>query len=652
MKKIVSTIFSTGRRRELTGPLAHAVTFFAAAVAAWVIYKTVLSTGDLFAMTISFLSAMLALLFLLFGAGTSSDHTRPSVLDFILVGISIAAGIYFSLNSESIISRISLLDPLSTYDIVFGTALFVLTIEATRRAIGPSLTVIVLLFVAYNLLGNFLPGALGHGGIDYEHFLDLMVFTTDGIFGVPLRVAATYVFLFVLFGTFLTRCGGGDFFFNLAAALTGRKVGGPAKVAVISSGLYGTISGSPTSDVVVTGSITIPMMQRLGYPAVLAAGVEITASTGGSLLPPVMGSAAFIMAEYTGIPYRDIAIAAVIPALLYYLGVYTQVHLRSLRLGMLGMAEKDIPKLGPTLRQGTPFYVPLAVLVTALLMGYSPSYVAVYATLSVIALSFFNKKTRMGLKDYYSILAETTLLTVSVTAACAAAGLVIGGLTMTGLATKFSFLVSLITGSSLFLSLLIGGAFTILLGMGMPTPSVYILAAVLIGPMLINLGLPVLTAHMFLLYYACMSAITPPVAVAAFAASAIARANPLDIAVAACRLSVVTFLVPFAFVYSQGIVLLGSPFDILLDTTSAIVGAILLAAAVEGYFKGQIAWWGRCLLAAAGFFLFVPRLSWAAIPAGIAIAAVVFFLSPGLRSVNPGLMTPTAGRTRPKTAKE
>ena len=629
-------LFSTGAVRHPTGVLAQVIKFTAAAVALWVVYSTTISTGDLFAMTIKFLSIMMALLFLLHGATSASDPTRPSAIDFILAVASLAAGVYFTVNSETIINRISLMDPLSQYDIFFGSVVFILTMEATRRTIGMSLTLIVVVFVIYNLFGHHLGGAVGHGLIPYQHFLDLMVFTTDGIFGVPVRVAATYVFLFVLFGTFLTRCGGGEFFFNLAAALTGGKVGGPAKVAVISSGLYGTISGSPTSDVVVTGSVTIPMMKRLGYPAALAAGVEVTASTGGGLLPPVMGSAAFIMAEYTGISYRDIALAATIPSLLYFVGVYTQVHLRSLRLGLAGMADKDIPKLGPTLRQGMPFYVPLAVLIAALLLGYSPNFVAVFATLSVIAVSLISKKTRLGLKDYYSILAETTLLTVSVTAACAAAGLVIGGLTMTGLATKFSSLVFLLTESNVFLSLLVGAALTILLGMGMPTPSVYILAAVLVGPMFVNLGIPLMAAHMFILYYACMSAITPPVAVAAYAASAIAQTNPLDIAMAAVRLSIVTFIVPFAFVYSHGLLLIGSPLNIVVDTVCATLGALLLAAAVEGYFKGPVAWWGRLLLTGAGFCLFVPRLGWSVVPAGAAMAAVAFFLAPGLRDRNPG----------------
>lgn len=644
---LLGLLFSTGSRRRLTGPLAQAVRLSAAVVALWVVYYNTLSTGDLFAMTIKFLSVMLALLFLLYGATANSNPARPSVLDFTLAIAALTAGVYFAINSEIIINRISLLDPLTPYDVLFGSILLVLTIEATRRTVGMALTLIVLVFIAYNLLGHHLSGAIGHGLITYRHFLDMMVFTTDGIFGVPLRVVATYVFLFVLFGTFLTRCGGGEFFFNLATALTGRKVGGPAKVAVVSSGLYGTISGSPTSDVVVTGSVTIPMMRRLGYPARLAAAVEVTASTGGSVLPPVMGSAAFIMAEYTGIAYRDIALAGVIPAMLYFLGVYTQVHLRSLRLGLRGMAEKDIPKLGPTLRQGAPFYVPFVVLIVALLMGYSPTYVATFATLSVIALSFLKKETRLRLKDYYSILAETTLLTVSITAACAAAGLVIGGLSMTGLAAKFSSLVFVMTGGTLFSSLIVGALLTILLGMGMPTPSVYILAAVLVGPVLVNLDVPVMAAHMFILYFASLSALTPPVAVAAYAASAIAQANPLHIAVTAVRLSIVTFLVPFAFVYSHGIVLIGSPSDLVLDVVSAAAGALLIAAAVEGYYKGQVAWWGRLFLGGAGATFLAPTTNWFMLPVGIGLALAALLLAPGLRAANSGVRVPRA-----RTAKE
>lgn len=638
---VAKLVFSTGPRRHLTGWLARVIAPFAALIAVWVIYENTIGTSDLFAMTISFLSVMLAMIFMTVGAHAHSNVNRPSMFDFAFTAATLVAGSYFYVNSETIITRVNLMDPLSVYDVTFGTILFLLSIEATRRTVGMALTSIVLIFVAYNLFGHYLPGAFSHGYISYHHFLDMMAFTTDGIFGVPLKVSATYVFLFVLFGTFLNSAGGGEFFFNLAAAISGRKPGGPAKIAVISSGLYGTISGSPTSDVVTTGSITIPMMRRLGYSPGLAGGVEVAASTGGSLLPPVMGSAAFIMAEYTGIAYRDIVIAGLFPALLYYVGIYAQVHLRSLKLGLSGLDEKEIAKLAHTLRKGAVFLVPLVVLVAALLNGYSPTFVAAFGALSVVVVASLRKKTRMSIKDIYHTLAKTTFAMVPVTAACAAAGLVIGGLTMTGLAGKFASLVFLLTASNIPLTLFLAGALTILLGMGMPTPSVYVLAAVLIGPLLERLGFPLLAAHMFLLYFSCLSALTPPVAVAAYAASAITQSNPLQIAVIATRLAIIAFVIPFAFLYSQELLLEGAPLEILLALVLAVLGALVLALAIEGYWKARLAWWERLLLATAAICFFVPTLGWT-ILLGAGLTILTFLVSPGLRPVGA-----VAGKTRP-----
>ncbi|MFQ5765208.1 MAG: TRAP transporter permease, partial [Rhodospirillales bacterium] len=382
-------------------------------------------------------------------------------------------------------------------------------------------------------------------------------------------------------------------FFEFAAALGGRRPGGPAKVAVVSSGLYGMISGSPTSDVVVTGSITIPIMRRLGYPRALAGAVEVAASTGGSLVPPVMGSAAFIMAEYTGIEYRDIVVAAVLPALLYYVSIYAQVHFRSLKMGLRSLDEDRIPRLGPTLRQGGLFFVPLAALTAGLLFGYTPTMVAVFGTVAVLAVAALRKKTRLGPSGLFKALAETSFRMVPVAGACAAAGLVIAGITMTGLAAKFAHVVYAITGAAVFPSLLIAAALTIVLGLGMPTPSAYILAAVLMGPLLANLGVPNMPAHLFLLYYAVMSAITPPVAVAAYAASSFAEANPLHIAALAVRLALAAFIVPFAFVYGPELLMIGSPWEILAAFITAGAGVVLLALAVEGYWKTAIPWWAR-----------------------------------------------------------
>ncbi len=468
----------------------------------------------------------------------------------------------------------------------------------------------MLIIFAYNLWGHVLPGEIGHGYIPYEHFLDLIAFTTDGIFGAPLRVAATYAFLFVLFGTILNKVGGGEFFFNFASAAAGSAKGGPAKIAVISSGLYGTISGNPVADVVTTGSITIPVMKRLGYPAALAGGIEMAASVGGSLAPPVMGSAAFIMAEYTGIPYGDIAIAATIPALLYYLGVYAQVHFYAEKYNLRGLDPDTLPRLRDTLMQGWPFIIPLAVLIVFIVMGFSANLTAMGAALAVFVVALFSKRTRIGIIALYEVFAETAMRMVPVAGACAAAGLIVGALTMTGLSVKFVDLIRILTGDSLFLTLMITALLTLLLGLGLPTSSSYILAAVLIAPVLTKLGLSVMAAHMFILYYAVLSAVTPPVAVAAYAASAIAQANPLAISVLACRMSVVAFIVPFSFAYGEELLLRGDWYMIMLATLSAGIGTVLLALAMEGFWKRQYSRPVRALIALVGLVFLAPALFW------------------------------------------
>jgi TRAP transporter 4TM/12TM fusion protein len=496
----------------------------------------------------------------------------------------------------------------------------VLTIEITRRTTGLGLTTVVLIFVAYNFFGHLLGGVLQHGEIDWVHFIDIMVYTTDGIMGLPARVAATYAFMFVLFGVVLYAAKGAEFFYDFAAALSGGRPGGPAKVAVISSGMYGMISGSPTADVVTTGSVTIPVMKRLGYKSEVAAAIEVAASTGGSIMPPVMGSAAFIMAEYTGIEYRDIAIAAVLPALLYYVCVYGQVHFRAVRLGLGALDASQIPTLLSTLRKGSLFFVPLVVLVGALLYGYTPTMVAVYGTVSVIVVSWFQRHTRLGPHDLWQTLADTTYRIVPVAGATAAAGLVIAGLTMTGLAAKFAHVIYAVTDANQLTALLIGAALTIVLGCGMPTPSAYILAAVLMGPLMNQLHIDPLPGHLFLLYFAVMSAVTPPVAVAAYAASAIADANPMAIAGHAVKLCLAAFVVPFVFVFGPELVWQGPLWKTAITFGTAAVALVFLSAAIENYTRWADTRWTRILLALGALCMITPMLWLTGI--GIVIVAI------------------------------
>jgi TRAP transporter 4TM/12TM fusion protein len=636
--RLIDVFFSVGARRRPRGALAFIITPFAILMGLWVIYAALFAIIDPLAHSIIFACGILALLFMVCGPTPKSDPVTPHWTDWPLSALSLASGIYFALHVKEIATRITLLDPLSQWDIFFGTAIFLVTLEATRRATGLGLTLIVLIFIAYNFLGHKIDGALGHGYISYEHFLDIMVFTTDGIFGVAVRVAASYAFLFVFFGTILDRAGGAKFFYDIAAVFTGKTPGGPAKIAVVSSGLYGMISGSPTADVVTTGSVTIPVMKRLGYSGTLAGAVEVAASTGGNIMPPIMGSTAFIMAEYLGIPYRDIAIAATFPGLLYYIGVYAQVHLRSVHLGFRGLPAEQIPKLAPTLKQGGFFIVPLVVLTVALLLGYSPSMVAVIGAISVVGVAALRKETRMGPIRVLHALAEATMLMVTVTAACAAAGFVIGGISMTGLAAKFAHLMSFVSGGNLLPALLLIAALSTLLGMGMPTPNVYILTAALTGPLLAQLGVGKMEAHMFLLYFAALSAMTPPVAVAAYAAAPIADANPLHIGFTAVRLSIAAFIVPFAFIYAPEMLLEGALWEIGFAVLSCLAGVILLAAAVEGFFKTELGWPARVLLGGAALAFIVPDVTHAFVGGALTAGgfAVNRFIRPGRRVDRPG----------------
>lgn len=598
-----SFFFNTGVRRRPVGLVGHFAKAFAALTSIWVVYAAAFSRADSLTLTMTFLSLMLVLSFVLIGPSQNASREQVNITDWVFALAAAVTGAYFVTQADEIAMRITLLDPLSVPDLVFASILLLLTIEAMRRSVGVGLTSIVLLFLAYNLFGDRLGGMLGHGEISYGHFVDITVFTTDGLFGAPLRVAATYAFLFVLFGTALSKAGGAQFFYNLAAYLTGGAVGGPAKIAVVSSGLYGTISGSPTSDVVTTGSVTIPMMKKMGYRSAFAAATEVAASTGGSLLPPVMGAAAFIMAEYTGISYTDIALAALIPALLYYVPIYIQVHLRATRDGLSGVDRSTIPPLGKILKDGGLFFVPLGVISWALLSGYTPTYSAIYGLVGVLAVSMLRKATRMGLSDLYGVLSETSFRMVAVAGACAAAGLVIGGITMTGLASKFSSLVFMISGADVLLSLIVAAVLTTLLGMGMPTPSAYILAAVLISPVLQRLGVDMMAGHLFVLYFAVMSALTPPVAVAAYAASAIADENPLVIAAQAVKIALGAFLIPFAFVYQPALLLNGSVIEIVFAVITAVAGLAFVAAAAEGYVRRPYGRGPRLLLLAAGMCL-------------------------------------------------
>lgn len=617
---MLPSLTETGRRRELAPTLRKIVIVVAAAFAGWVVYANLFVISDPLILGILFIAGIYSILFVAIGATSRAPDTVP-FYDWALSILSLACGIYFYFSAGAISNRISLLDPFTPDQFFFGSALLFLTLEATRRTTGLGLTGVVILFLLYNLFGYLLPPPFGHRVSEFSYLLDILVFTTDGLFGVPIQVVASYVFLFVMFGTFLSKAGGGDFFFNLASLATGRARGGPAKIAVISSGLYGTMSGSPTSDVVATGSITIPVMKRLGYSARFAAAVEVAASTGGSAMPPIMGSAAFIMAEYTGISYNDIVVAAAFPALLYYGGVFAQVHLRAVKLD-LRPSDDEIPTVAQTFRTGWVFMLPIFGIIAALLAGYSPTFTAGVGVVGTIVAATILKETRLSPWQIIEGLGTTTLQILPVAGACAAAGLVIGGLSMTGLGMKAANVILHLSSGDPIITLLLAAAVTIVLGLGMPTPSAYILAAVLVGPALAKLGYPVLPSQMFLLYYAVLSALTPPIAVAALAASAIADEDPFKIAFSAVRLAVVGFLLPFAFVWNPAILLMSDPLTNVIAVVGAVFAMLAIACSVEGMLARSLNHIERILLLLAGAAAVSPQPL--LVGAGVLVIIAVF----------------------------
>ena len=512
-----------GRRRKLSAFWNFVVACLVLAFAALEFYGAPFGYLDSFLLRAMFVGFVLTLTFICYTPSPSVKSEKVPWPDVGLAAIGFAAGLYILFNGERIITRWTGVDPLSLGDILVTLALVVLVLEVTRRTVGPVLLCIILAFVLYNFAGKYMPGYFGHRGMTLTGFLDRMVFTFDGIFGKPIGVTCTYVYMFVLFGQVFNEAGGGNFFFRLASAIAGRMRGGPAKIAVIASALYGSMSGSPTSDVVTTGSITIPLMKRLGYSPVFAGAVEAAASSGASILPPIMGTAAFLMVDVAGIPYIEIAVAAAIPALIYYFGIMLQVHYRSVIKNMRPISEdNEREKPWKVLKENFLYLVPIVVLVWLIVERLNPTVVGLVATCVTIVISWFKPGYRMGPKAIFRVLHNTGTRILTVANASAAAGMVIGGIMLTGLGGKFTSLVFAATGGNSLLCLMMVALVCIILGMGMPIPAAYVLTATLAVPALLELNFTLLASHLFIVYFSVVSAITPPVAVAAYAGALIA----------------------------------------------------------------------------------------------------------------------------------
>ena len=522
-----------------------------------------------------------------------------------IIVLSLISCVYMFLNYQGFVMRAG---AETTLDLVIAGIILVNVIEVTRRATGYILPATALICLIYSLYGSYMPGMFYHKGVPLKRLLAYMSYGTEGILGMPLGVSATYVALFVLFGAFLKESGTGEFFIRLANSLVGGFRGGPAKVAVISSALFGTVSGSAAANVVGTGTFTIPLMMRTGYSSVFAGAVESAASTGGQLMPPVMGAAAFIMAEIVGMPYSSVAIAAIVPSVLFYAAVFMSVDAEALRLGLKGLPRSEIEGTRSVLRSGAVLMLPLMILVASLALGQTVTRSALYSVAACCLIGLLPGQTRMDAKTYLRALRDGGEGLVQVAVVCACAGIIVGTLSLTGLGMKLGYILVTLAEGKLLLLLFLTMLASLVLGMGVPTTACYIIMATVVAPALVRAGVSPLQAHLFVFYFGILSVVTPPVALAAYAAAGISGASPMKTGYAAWRLSLSAFLIPFAFVYGKELLLMGDPIRIALAFISGIASAYALSGFATGYFRGTINLFCRGILLLGAVLLIFPEL--------------------------------------------
>ncbi len=548
----------------------------------------------------------LMLAFIIIYSGEAAKKDKPwyqRAISVVLLIVSAASVANLVINFEKIAVS---LGAITTFELVLGIMLIVCLLDATRRIIGWPIVIIAGFFLAYAYFGKYFPGGMWHRGFSVPRIISHLYLGSNGVFGTPMGTCATLVIMFVIFGSFLDVSGGGKFFMDIAIAATGKSRGGPAKAAVISSALMGTISGSAATNVVTTGTFTIPLMKRIGYQPHVAGAIEAVASTGGQLMPPVMGAAAFIMAELLGMPYYTIALAAVIPSILYYTAVFAMVHFEAVRTNIQGLTDDEIPNVKKVWRNNWHTLISVVVLIVFLAMGFSAMRAALFGCISALGCSYFRKHTRVSLQGLYKAFLSSAENVLTVATACASAGIIIGVVSQTGLGLKISGLIVSLSGGNLIIALVMTMIALIILGMGMPTAAAYILVATLVAPALINMGVLPLAAHMFVFVGAILSAITPPVALAAYAAAGIAKANPMKIGYTAMQFGIVAFIIPFFFVYQPALLWQGRLPDILLALLSASVGCVALAIGIEGYFIRKIRPFMRIVMIAGALAMIYP----------------------------------------------
>ena len=547
----------------------------------------------------------LALAYLLYPfrrAWTRDHYFHPIDIVFAVLGAATPA--YLVIQYRELITRAGTVSPVDT---VVGGLGILLVIEATRRVVGLPMVTVVLVFIAYAFLGPYMPGVLAHRGLTPEQLIGHLYFTTEGIFGIPLGVSSTFIFLFILFGAYLESTGLGKFFIDLANAVAGWASGGPAKVAVLSSGLMGTVSGSSVANVVGTGSLTIPMMKKLGYNANFAGAVEAAASTGGQLMPPVMGAAAFLMAEFVGVPYIDVVKAAAIPALLYFTGAWLGVHFEAKRKKLKGIPRAELPNPLTLLKERGHLAIPLVVIVYLLVAGYTPMRAALVAIFLSILCAMLRKSTRMKPIEIVYGLERGAKGVLGVLVACASAGIIIGVVTKTGVGLRLASGLIDLAGGMLLPAMFFTMITAIVLGMGVPTTANYVITSTIAAPALEQMGVPVLAAHMFVFYFGIIADVTPPVALAAYAGAGISGGNALKTGVHASKLAIAAFIIPYVFVLSPVLLMVdATPLALVSVTLTALLGMIAISSALCGFLADHCRPYERILLIIAGLLMIKP----------------------------------------------
>ena len=599
------------------------IVVFSTLWACFQLYTGIFGSFNIFIQRGIHLAFGVSLVFMLF----PTNKKEPKLaIDLCLAIVAAAIFSGMAMLNDEIVERLVYVDPMPAWQIAIGLIGIALILEIARRTVGLVFTVLALVFFFYIFVGPYIPGIFGHRGFGLKVATEHLFFTSEGVFGIPVGVSSTYVYLFIMFGVFLETTGAGKFFLDFVTSLVGHLKGGPAKVSLFSSAAMGTISGSAIANVVTTGTFTVPLMKKVGFKADYAGGVESMASTGGQLTPPIMGVAAFIMAQFSGIPYFQIAWAAVIPAALYYSCGLWQIHFHAVRTDVPTLPREELPNPWEVLKGGWFYIAPLIVIVYFLMAGYTATSAAVYGlAASLLGTLIFGERHRLKPMNILNTFEKTTKAVLIVVGAVSAAGIIIGALSLTGLGVNISRAVVAFSEQSQLVALLFTALMATVLGLGMPTSAAYIICAAVLVPSLIHIGVSVIAAHFFAMFYASLSVITPPVALASYTAASVARSDPWKTGIHGFKLALAAYIVPFFFVYNQALLGQGEYWRMGLALISGLIGTFALAAAIEGWIMVHINWIERILMAAGAILLIFP--GWLTDGLGLGIIGAIMLLN-------------------------